>query len=149
MKTINLNIVLMLIIISIGILSYTSYLAGFKAAQNNMDALLMTMSIDSNLVTTGLYEELPNNVRKTMHFYIEDTPTVVKDVKLFAEVKYATIGGEVINLNDGTIWNLIKQDRVFQRKFDDKKDSAKQKCDVPNSNFANNQLFSTENKNSL
>jgi hypothetical protein len=134
LKKVNLNIVLALIILGIVALSFISYNTGYKRSQNDMDALLMTMTIDSNLVTTGLYEELPNDVRKTMHFFVEDTPTLVNDIKLFAVVKYATIGGEVINIEDGKLWNLIKQDRVFQRKFDDK--SKKVEKEVPNSNFA-------------
>lgn len=137
MKKINLNIVLVLIIIGIGLLAYSSYLAGYKASENNMDSLLMTMSIDSNFVTTGLYEELPDNIRKTMQFYIEDTPTLVNDVKIYAAVKYATIGNEVIDIKDGKVWNIIKHQRVFQRKFknEDKTDNKK---DIPKSSFANN-----------
>ena len=73
----------------------------------------MTMSIDSSFVTAGLYEELPDNLRKTMHFYIEDTPTVINDVKLFAEVKYVTIGGEVVNVENGKLWNLIKKEKEW------------------------------------
>lgn len=136
MKNANLNIVLVLIIIGIGVLAYASYETGYKASHNNMDALLMTMTIDSSIVTAGLYEELPNEVRKTIHFYIQDTPTVVNDVKLFAEVKYVTIGGEVINIEDGKIWNLIKKDRVFQRRFEKDEDDKKVEKDVPNSSFA-------------
>jgi hypothetical protein len=135
-KNANLIIVLVLIIIGIGVLAYASYETGYKASHNNMDALLMTMTIDSSIVTAGLYEELPNEVRKTIHFYIQDTPTVVKDVKLFAEVKYVTIGGEVINIEDGKIWNLIKKDRVFQRRFEKDEDDKKVEKDVPNSSFA-------------
>ena len=136
MKNANQNIVLILIIIGIGVLAYTSYETGYKASHNNMDALLMTMTIDSSIVTAGLYEELPNEVRKTIHFYIQDTPTVVNDVKLFAEVKYVTIGGEVINIEDGKIWNLIKKDRVFQRRFEKDEGDKKVEKDVPNSSFA-------------
>ena len=138
MKNANLNITLVLIIIGIGVLAYVSYKTGYKASHNNMDALLMTMTIDSSLVTAGLYEELPNEVRKTLHFYIQDTPTVVKDVKLFAEVKYATIGGEVINIESGKIWNLIKKDRVFQRRFKKNEDDNNKNVEkeVPNSSFA-------------
>jgi hypothetical protein len=135
-KNANQNIVLILIIIGIGVLAYTSYETGYKASHNNMDALLMTMTIDSSIVTAGLYEELPNEVRKTIHFYIQDTPTVVNDVKLFAEVKYVTIGDEVINIEDGKIWNLIKKDRVFQRRFEKDEDDKKVEKDVPNSSFA-------------
>ena len=136
MKNANQNIVLILIIIGIGVLAYTSYETGYKASHNNMDALLMTMTIDSSIVTAGLYEELPNEVRKTIHFYIQDTPTVVNVVKLFAEVKYVTIGGEVINIEDGKIWNLIKKDRVFQRRFEKDEGDKKVEKDVPNSSFA-------------
>jgi hypothetical protein len=136
LKNANLNIVLILIIIGIGVLAYVSYETGYKASHNNMDALLMTMTIDSSLVTAGLYEELPNDVRKTLHFYIQDTPTFVQDVKLFAEVKYVTIGGEVINIEDGKIWSLIKKDRVFQRRFKKDEDGKKVEKDVPNSSFA-------------
>lgn len=136
MKNANLNVVLFLIIVGIGVLAYVSYKTGYKASHNNMDALLMTMTIDSSVVTAGLYEELPNDVRKTIHFYIQDTPTVVNDVKLFAEVKYVTIGGEVINIEDGKIWNLIKKDRVFQRKFEKDEDDKKVEKDIPNSSFA-------------
>lgn len=136
MKNANLNVVLFLIIVGLGVLAYVSYKTGYKASHNNMDALLMTMTIDSSVVTAGLYEELPNDVRKTIHFYIQDTPTVVNDVKLFAEVKYVTIGGEVINIEDGKIWNLIKKDRVFQRKFEKDEDDKKVEKDIPNSSFA-------------
>lgn len=145
MKKFNLNIVLMLVILGIIILTYLSYYAGYQASKNNMDTLLMTMTIDSNLVTTGLYEELPNKVRKTMHFYIEDTPSLTSDVKIFAEVKYVTIQGERINTDDGKIWSLIKQDRIFQRKFNNEKNTDT--SFVPNSPFAENILNLKENQN--
>ena len=135
MKTLKYNTTLILIIIGIAVLAYTSYQAGYKAKKNEMDSLLMTMTIDSNFVTAGLYEELPNDVRKTMHFYIEDTPTVVNDVKLYAEVKYATIGGKVVDTDDGRIWKLVKRNRIFERKFE-KKDEPKNEDYVPNSPFA-------------
>jgi hypothetical protein len=135
LKTLNYNVALVLIIIGIAVLAYTSYQAGYKAKKNEMDCLLMTMTIDSNFVTAGLYEELPNQVRKTMHFYIEDTPTVVNDIKLYAEVKYATIGGEVVNTDDGRIWNLVKRDRIFERKFE-KKNESENGDYMPNSPFA-------------
>lgn len=148
MKKLNPNIVLILIIIGIGVLAYSSYLAGYKASENNMDSLLMTMSIDSNFVTTGLYEELPDNIRKTMQFYIEDSPTLINDVKIYADVKYATIGNEVIDIEDGKVWNIIKQHRVFQRKFKSK-DKTENKENIPNSSFANNTEFVKKNKNLL
>lgn len=137
MKKLNTNIVLALIVIGIAVLAYTSYLTGYKSADNNMDSLLMTMTLDSNFVTAGLYEELPNKVRKTMHFYIEDTPTVVNDVKLFAQVKYVTIGGEVISVDDGKIWNIIRKEKIFQRQFNDKNE-VKSNDQVPDSPFADN-----------
>ena len=56
-----------------------------------------------------------------MQFYVEDTPTLVNDVKLFAQVKYVTIGGEVISIEDGKIWNIIRKERIFQRKFNEEK----------------------------
>ena len=101
-----------------------------------MDSLLMTMTLDSNFVTAGLYEELPNNVRRTLQFYLEDTPTVVNGVKLFAEVKYVTIGGEIINIDNGYIWKIIRKDKIFQRKFDSQKVDERE-YSVPNSPFAN------------
>ena len=146
MKNLNLNIVLILTILGIGVLAFASYKAGYKASKNDMNSLLMTMTIDSNFVTTGLYEELPNTVRKTMHFFIEDTPTVVNDVEIYAQVKYATINGEVINIEDGKVWNLIKQNRVFQRKFDENNKEEKNN-NVPNSSFVENK--SSDNSNSL
>ncbi len=148
MKKPNLNIVLILIILGIGVLAYSSYLAGFKASENDMDNLLMTMTLDSNFVTAGLYEELPNEVRKTMNFYIEDTPTAVNDVKLFAQVKYVTIGGEILDINDGRIWNILKRDRVFQRKFE-KNDKTKKLDYVPNSPFAEINLIDNKAKKTL
>ena len=95
----------------------------------------MTMTLDSNLVTAGLYEELPNNVRKTMQFYIEDTPSTLSNVKLFAQVKYVTIGGEIINVSDGKIWELLKKDKIFQRQFEENGNKDKSK-NYPNSPFA-------------
>jgi hypothetical protein len=148
LKKPNLNIVLILIILGIGVLAYSSYLAGFKASENDMDNLLMTMTLDSNFVTAGLYEELPNEVRKTMNFYIEDTPTAVNDVKLFAQVKYVTIGGEILDINDGRIWNILKRDRIFQRKFE-KNDETKKSDYVPNSPFAEINLIDNKAKKTL
>ncbi len=84
-----------------------------------MDSLLMTMQFDSNLVTAGLYEELPNNVRKTFNLYLEDTPTKIKNMKIFAEVKYISIDNREIEINHSNIWELIKSERVFQRRFDE------------------------------
>lgn len=135
MKTLNNNIALLLIVIGIMVLAYASYEAGYKVKKNEMDSLLMTMTIDSNFVTAGLYEELPNELRKSMHFYIEDTPTIINDVKLYAEVKYVTIGGEVVDIDKGKLWEIMKKDRIFERKFDDKNKSEKKEY-VPNSPFA-------------
>jgi hypothetical protein len=145
-KILKPGVVLTLIFISIAVLAYSSYHAGYKASENNMDALLMTMTIDSNFVTTGLYEELPNKVRKTLSFYIEDTPSYASDIKLFAEVKYVTIDGEVFNVNNGNIWKVLKQERVFQRKFNNKNEIDSLKA-VPNSNFANINLIEKSNNN--
>lgn len=135
MKNLNLNVVLVLILLAIGTLAYSSYIAGIKSAENDMDSLLMTMTLDSNFVTAGLYEELPNEVRKTMNFYINDTPTIVNDVKIFAQVRYVTIGGEVLDINDGRIWNIIKREKVFQRQFKDTEDQ-KNIENVPDSPYA-------------
>ena len=135
MKNLNLNVVLVLIIIGIGVLAYSSYLAGVKSAENDMDSLLMTMTLDSNFVTAGLYEELPNELRKTMNFYINETQAVVNDVKIFAQVRYVTIGGEVLDISDGRIWKIIKRDKVFQRKFENS-DEQKNTENVPDSPYA-------------
>jgi hypothetical protein len=92
--------------------------------------------MDSNFVTTGLYEELPDNIRKTVLFYSQDAPTIVKDVKLFAEVKYITVGNEVINVENGTIWNLIKNEKIFKRRFKEKDENNKKQTKeekIPNS----------------
>lgn len=144
MKKSNAYFLLSLIIIAIIALSVISYQTGFKRSENDMGSLLMTMNIDSNFVTTGLYEELPNDVRKTMAFYIEDTPTVVKDVKIVAEVKYILVGEDEIEVDNGDIWNIIKRENVFQRKFDT--DNSKPLM-VPNSPFASilgSKLISTQ-----
>jgi len=130
------NIILIAaIIIGIGVLAYTSYYTGYHKSKNEMDSLLMTMTLDSNLVTAGLYEELPNKVRRTMQFFLEDHPTAVNGVKLFAEVKYVTIGGEVMNIENGNIWKIINKDRIFQRKFDEKNRPDNSES-VPHSPFA-------------
>ena len=138
MKPIKAYSILTIITIAIGALAYASYSTGYKKSKQDLGSLLMTMNIDSNIVTTGLYEELPNNLRRTMHFFIEDTPTIVNDVKIFAEVKYVTIGDEVISIENGEIWNFIKREKVFQRKFDpdgfnENEDKIKK---VPDSPFA-------------
>lgn len=135
MKNLNLNVVLVLIILAIGVLAYSSYLAGVKSAENDMDALLMTMTLDSNFVTAGLYEELPNEIRKTMSFYVNDTQTIVNDVKIYAQVRFVTIGEEVLDVTDGRIWDIIKRERVFQRQFKDT-DDQKNIEDVPDSPYA-------------
>lgn len=135
MSKLNSNLVLLLIIFSITILTYVSYQTGYKASKNNLDALLMTMTIDSNIVTSGLYEELPNNVRRTLHFYIEDSPSDLHDIKMFAEVKYVTIGGKVINIENGNIWKILKEERIFQRQFNNNSENKEN----PESPFAVNE----------
>ena len=130
------NILLIIgVIIGIGILAIASYYAGYEKSKSEMDSLLMTMTLDSNFVTAGLYEELPNNVRRTMQFFLEDTPTVVNGVKLFAEVKYVTIGGEVVDIENGKIWNIIRKDKIFQRKFNENNKTVTPE-QAPNSPFA-------------
>lgn len=136
MKTLKTYLTLTLIVIAVSTLAFLSYQTGYKKSENEMDSLLMTMNIDSNIVVTGLYEELPNNLRKTIHFYIEDTPTIVNDVKIVAQVKYITVGDEEINVNSGDIWKLIKQNKVFQRKFNSDKEKNESKEQAPNSPFA-------------
>jgi len=128
--------ILFLILIAVTFLAFASYETGYKKSKNSLGSLLMTMRMDSNFVTTGLYEELPDNVRKTVLFYSQDAPTIVKDVKLFAEVKYITVGNEVINVENGTIWNLIKNEKVFKRRFKEKDENNKKQTKeekIPNS----------------
>lgn len=117
-------------------LIYFSYGAGYSRSQNNFGALTMMINIDSNVVTTGLYESLPNNVKRTMQFSIEGSPTIVNDVKLFAEVKYITVGGEVINVSSGKIWNYIKRESIYQRQLNTNEEETKKKNKIKGSNLA-------------
>lgn len=132
-------IVLFFIVVGIAFLIFASYETGYKKSKNSLGSLLMTMRMDSNFVYSGLYEEMPDNVRKTVQFYSADSPTVVNNVKIFAEVKYIMVGNEVINVDNGAIWNLIKNEKIFKRRFkekdDDKKSEPKNKK-VPNSKLA-------------
>ncbi len=139
MKKNNSLVILVLIVIAVFFLSYSSYNLGKDVSDNNLGPLMMVMNIDSNFVTTGIYETLPNNIKKTIQFYIADTPTVVKDVKLYAEVKYATVAGKQVNFSKGKIWNLIKQERIFQRKLNTepkKNKNQKEKENIPQSGVA-------------
>ena len=136
----NVNILLFLIVFAVVFLAFASYKTGYKKSKNDLGSLLMTMSIDSSFVTAGLYEELPNHDRKIVQFYVEDTRTDIKDVKLFAEVKYITIGDEVISVDNGTIWKYLNKEKVYQRKFEEKgkeENSKDKKAKVPNSTLAN------------
>ncbi|MCB0750373.1 MAG: hypothetical protein KDC52_02745 [Ignavibacteriae bacterium] len=136
----NVNILLFLIVFAVVFLAFASYETGYKKSKNDLGSLLMTMSIDSSFVTAGLYEELPNHDRKMVQFYVEDTRTDIKDVKLFAEVKYITIGDEVISVDNGTIWKYLNKEKVYQRKFEEKgkeENSKNKKAKVPNSTLAN------------
>ena len=136
----NVNILLFLIVFAVVFLAFASYETGYKKSKNDLGSLLMTMSIDSSFVTAGLYEELPNHDRKMVQFYVEDTRTDIKDVKLFAEVKYITIGDEVISVDNGTIWKYLNKEKVYQRKFEEKgkeENSKDKKAKVPNSTLAN------------
>lgn len=132
-------IVLFFIVVGIAFLIFASYETGYKKSKNSLGSLLMTMRMDSNFVYSGLYEEMPDNVRKTVQFYSADSPTVVNNVKIFAEVKYIMVGNEVINVDNGAIWNLIKNEKIFKRRFkekdEDKKSEPKNKK-VPNSQLA-------------
>lgn len=132
-------IVLFFIVVGIAFLIFASYETGYKKSKNSLGSLLMTMRMDSNFVYSGLYEEMPDNVRKTVQFYSADSPTLVNNVKIFAEVKYIMVGNEVINVDNGAIWNLIKNEKIFKRRFkekdDDKKSEPKNKK-VPNSQLA-------------
>lgn len=134
-------IVLFLIVVAVAVLAYVSYSTGYKQSENDFGSLLMTMKVDSNSVTTGLYEELPNNVRKTIQFYSNASNTSEKEVKLFADVKYIKVGTQVINAENGEIWKFIKNSSVFKRQFKDKNEkgnsnSKKGKKNIPNSKFA-------------
>ncbi len=136
-------IVLFLIIIAVFILAYVSYNTGYKQSKNDLGSLLMTMKVDSNSVTTGLYEELPNNIRKTIQFYSNVSNTSEKEVSLFAEVKYIKVGSQVINAENGEIWKFIKNSSVFKRQFKEKNgkeksNSKKEKKNIPDSQFALN-----------
>lgn len=137
LKNINTQFLLAVVIIGIAILSYLSYSTGYKISENSLGSLQMMMTIDSNFVTTGIYEELPNNIKKTMQFYIEDTPTKVNDVKIFAQVKYITIGNEIVNIESGEIWNLIRKENTFQRQFPDSTKTKRIiKKNIPQSSLA-------------
>lgn len=148
MKKMNANFILILVILAVGVLAYISYEAGYRKSKNDMGSLLMTMSIDSNFVTAGIYEELPNNIKKTMQFYIEDSPTIVNDVKLYAEIKYVTIGNEVMNIDNGKLWNIIKRENIFQRQFEED-NSCKERKDNPNSSLVENRISDNQIKNIL
>lgn len=148
MKKMNANFILILVILAVGVLAYISYEAGYRESKNDMGSLLMTMSIDSNFVTAGIYEELPNNIKKTMQFYIEDSPTIVNDVKLYAEIKYVTIGNEVMNIDNGKLWNIIKRENIFQRQFEED-NSCKERKDNPNSSLVENRISDNQIKNIL
>ncbi len=132
-------IVLFFIVVGIAFLIFASYETGYKKSKNSLGSLLMTMRMDSNFVYSGLYEEMSDNVRKTVQFYSADSPTLVNNVKIFAEVKYIMVGNEVINVDNGAIWNLIKNEKIFKRRFkekdEDKKSEPKNKK-VPNSQLA-------------
>lgn len=120
-------------------LIYFSYEAGYKRSQNNFGPLTMMINIDSNFVTTGIYESLPNNVKKTMQFSLKGSPAIVSDVKLFAEIKYISVGGEEINVNDGNIWNYIKRENIYQRQLNnnnDSKDEKESKKEIKGGNLA-------------
>ncbi|MEE9431873.1 MAG: hypothetical protein V3V16_12570 [Melioribacteraceae bacterium] len=120
-------------------LIYFSYGAGYKNSQKDLGALTMMMNIDSNVVTTGIYESLPNNVKRTMQFSVEGSPTIVSDVKLFAEIKYITVGGEAINVSNGNIWKYIKREAVFQRQLklnDDGNTDVEKEKKIKGSNLA-------------
>ncbi len=117
MKKNNSSLILVLVIIGVFALSYSSYRLGHDMSENDLGPLMMVMNIDSTFVTTGIFETMPNNVKRTIQFYIEDTPTVVNDVKLFAEVKFATVDGKQVNFENGKIWDLIKKERIFQRQL--------------------------------
>jgi hypothetical protein len=130
-------IVLFLIVVAVISLALVSYKTGYKQSKNDLGSLLMTMTMDSNSVTSGLYEELPNKVRKTVLFFSEASKTSNKEVKLFAEVKYITVGNEVINVENGEIWNYIRKSDVFKRQFKEKNDTGKSKTQkVPSSQLA-------------
>ena len=129
MKKNNSVLILSLVIIGVFALSYSSYKLGHDMSENDLGPLMMVMNIDSTFVTTGIFETMPNNVKRAIQFYIEDTPTVVKDVKIFAEVKFATVEGKQVNFDNGKIWNLIKSERVFQRQLPTKQRENEKKSD--------------------
>jgi hypothetical protein len=119
-------------------LIFFSYKAGYNSSQNEFGDLTMMINIDNNLVTTGIYESLPNNVKKAMQFSITGSPTIVNDIKLFAEVKYMTIGGEVINISNGKFWSYLKNESIYQRqlKKNGKNSEKENKKQIKGSNLA-------------
>ncbi len=139
MKFNKVLITLFVTILATITLIYFSYEAGYKNSKNNFGPLTMMINIDSNLVTTGIYESLPNNVKRTMQFSLEGSPSIVSDVKLFAEIKYITVGGEEINVTDGNIWNYIKRENIYQRQLNNNnetKTEKEKKKDIKGSNLA-------------
>ena len=137
---ISTYLVLFLIVVAVIILAFVSYNTGYKQSKNELGSLLMTMQVDSNSVTTGLYEELPNNVRKTIQFYSDASNTSEQVVKLFAEVKYIKVGSQVINAENGEIWNFIKKSSVFKRQFKQKNEKGNSNPKKGKKNIPNSQL---------
>ncbi len=139
MKLNKVLITLLVTVLATITLIYLSYEAGYKNSKNNFGPLTMMINIDSNLVTTGIYESLPNNVKRTMQFSLKGSPAIVSDIKLFAEIKYITVGGEEINVTDGNIWNYIKRENIYQRQLNnnnDTKTKKEKKKDIKGSNLA-------------
>ncbi len=82
---------------------------------------------------------MPNNVKRTMQFSLEGSPSIVSDIKLFAEIKYITVGGEEINVTDGNIWNYIKRENIYQRQLNNNNETKTEKeneKDIKGSNLA-------------
>jgi len=120
-KNFNPKILLALIIVGIFVLSFATYRFGYNTRDYKYLDHNMMIILDSNYVTAGIYDFLPNEQNKAIQYTMMSNTGTSQNIKVIAEIKAFKIGDKVYDMNETDLWKFIKRDKVFYNKKMEKK----------------------------
>ena len=112
-KNINPKILLALIIIGIFVLSFATYRFGYNTRDYKYLDHNMMIILDSNYVTAGIYDFLPNDKHKALQYTMLSNSGTSQNIKVIAEIKAFKIGDKVYDINETDLWKFIDKKKVF------------------------------------
>ncbi|GBD89498.1 hypothetical protein BMS3Abin04_00204 [bacterium BMS3Abin04] len=112
-KNINPKVLLALIIVGIFVLSFATYRFGYNTRDYKYLDHNMMMILDSNYVTAGIYDFLPNEKQKALQYTMLSNTGTSQNIKVIAEIKAFKIGDKVYDMNETDLWKFINKKKVF------------------------------------